>query len=89
MTDAFVMVEFEDKIKRIFAVVIPNKRAETILSIIYKIDIYGSIIWTYEHKSYSQLTSKRFLHSTVCHKYNFVEKETRTHTQAVESLITA
>ncbi|KCZ77588.1 hypothetical protein H311_01400 [Anncaliia algerae PRA109] len=47
--------------------------------------INGSVICTDEHKSYSQLTSKGFLHLTVCHKYNFVDKETGTHTQAVES----
>ncbi|KCZ80089.1 hypothetical protein H312_02514, partial [Anncaliia algerae PRA339] len=84
-TDALVMTEFTDRIKRVFAVVIPDKRAETILPIICNNIINGSVIWTDEHKSYSPLTSKGFLHSTVCHKYNFVDKETGTHTQVVES----
>ncbi|KCZ75678.1 hypothetical protein H311_03338 [Anncaliia algerae PRA109] len=44
----------------------------------------GSIIYTDEHKSYSSLTLEGFVHHTLCHKHNFVDKLTQVYTQAIE-----
>ncbi|KCZ78234.1 hypothetical protein H311_00738, partial [Anncaliia algerae PRA109] len=45
----------------------------------------GSTIWTDEHKSYSELNQKGFVHDTVCHKFIFINKLSGANTQAVES----
>ncbi|KCZ81530.1 hypothetical protein H312_00982 [Anncaliia algerae PRA339] len=42
-------------------------------------------IYTDEHKSYSALFIKGFLHSNVFHKYEFVDEQNGANTQAVES----
>ena len=44
----------------------------------------GSTVHTDEHRSYLSLNSKGFIHGTVCHKYNFINRLTGVHTQSVE-----
>lgn len=83
-TDAICIVEFNGHISRVYARTIPDKRAETLYSHIEAQVEANSIIWTDEHRSYSCLKEKGFLHETVCHKYQFVTVE-GVNTQAVES----
>ena len=85
-TDALCIVEYNGKITRVFACVIPNKLQSTLVPIICNNVASGSIISTDEHKSYSCLSKFDFTHRSVCHKYNFVDRETGVNTQAVESL---
>ncbi|KAG0419258.1 hypothetical protein DMUE_6377, partial [Dictyocoela muelleri] len=84
-TDALCIIEINNKITRVFATVIPDKKAETIIPIIFNQVTPNSIIWTDEHPSYSSLSSLNFIHDTVCHKYSFMNNKTGANTQAVES----
>ncbi|KCZ80574.1 hypothetical protein H312_02031, partial [Anncaliia algerae PRA339] len=69
----------------VFAICIPNKKSEIILPLIEKHVLPGTKIYTDEHKSYQKLNSLGFIHGTVSHKYEFINKETRVNTQAIES----
>ncbi|KCZ79507.1 hypothetical protein H312_03107 [Anncaliia algerae PRA339] len=84
-TDALCIVEVGQKITRAFAKIIPNKKIETILPIIISQVMPGSLIWTDEHKNYHRLNKNGFLHQSVCHKYEFINKTNGVNTQAVES----
>jgi transposase-like protein len=84
-TDALCIVEYEYNIMRAFACFIENKKASTILPIICANVASNSIIHADKHKSYSSLSNIGFLHDTVCHKYTFINPETGSSTQAVES----
>ncbi len=48
--------------------------------------VSGSTIHTDEIRSYGILTSKRFVHGMVCHKYIFINPVTGVHTQSVGSI---
>ncbi|KCZ79847.1 hypothetical protein H312_02760 [Anncaliia algerae PRA339] len=80
-----MQIKIKNKITRVFTQIIPNKKAGTIMPIIYVQFISGSTIWADERKSYSSLMEKGFIHDTICHKYNFLNKENDVHTQFVES----
>ena len=68
-----------------YSVIVENRSAEVLLSIINQIVIPRSIIVTDEWKSYSSLNELNiYQHQTVCHKYCFVDRNTGTH-QNVES----
>lgn len=87
-TDALCLVEVDllsKKIEKVWAEVIPNKQADTILPIIKDHVIAHSVIYTDEHKSYQRLSNLGYEHKTVCHKANFVDVSTGVHTQNVES----
>lgn len=84
-TDSLCIVEVSERITKAFAVVIPDKRATTLLPIICRQVAANSVIYTDEHRSYTGLSSLNFEHSSVCHKYEFVNNVTGVNTQAVES----
>ncbi|KCZ80791.1 hypothetical protein H312_01798 [Anncaliia algerae PRA339] len=84
-TDAITIVEYKNNITRASAKVISNKEAATLLPIIIEQVKPFSTIYTDEFRSYSALTSYGFFHGTVCHKYNFINKDTGVNTQGVES----
>lgn len=84
-TDALCIVEYDNKIIRGFAQVIANKESATLIPIICRNVVSGTKIWTDEHKSYNKLSDVGFFHDSVCHKYFFVNKDSGTNTQAVES----
>ena len=68
-----------------YSVIVENRSAEVLLSIINQIVIPGSIIVTDKWKSYSSLNKfNLYQHQTFCHKYCFVYRNTGTH-QNVES----
>lgn len=83
-TDALCMVEIFNQIERVYAVVIQNKKAETIIPIICNSVAPNSTIVTDEAKCYLSLRTHNYVHKTVCHKYEFVAED-GTHTQNVES----
>lgn len=85
-SDALVIVEKVQQVTRIFACIIGNKRAETILPIIQNNVAAGSEIHTDEHPSYSALEKLGYVHHTVCHKYEFINRTNNANTQAVESI---
>lgn len=84
-TDALCIVETRNGITRSFATVIADKRASTIIPIICANVASRSIIHTDEHASYRSLNNIGFEHSSVCHKYEFVNRVNGTHTQGIES----
>ncbi|KCZ81455.1 hypothetical protein H312_01127 [Anncaliia algerae PRA339] len=84
-TDPICIIEFTDKITRCYATTISNKSINTILPIIESVVLNGSTIYTDEHKSYQRLSLLCYQHGTVCHKYEFLNRETGANTQAVES----
>ncbi|KAG0418154.1 hypothetical protein DMUE_6406 [Dictyocoela muelleri] len=84
-TDALCIIEYGSGIVRAFAKTIPDKKQTTILPIICSQVLSGSMIYTDEHGAYRNLNSHGFTHGTVCHKYNFVDRITGIHTQAIES----
>lgn len=43
----------------------------------------GSTIVCDEWGGYSNLSENEYEHKTVCHKYNFVDTESRSHTQSI------
>ncbi|KAG0440040.1 hypothetical protein DMUE_2030 [Dictyocoela muelleri] len=59
-TDALCIVETRNKITRVYAQVIKDKKAETIIPIICNQIVPGSVIWTDEHRSYLSLVNKGF-----------------------------
>ncbi|KCZ80226.1 hypothetical protein H312_02376 [Anncaliia algerae PRA339] len=84
-TDALCIVEVSNSITKAYATIIPNKEASTIIPIICDKVVNGTLIYTDEHRSYASLAQKGYVHQTVCHKYNFVDKISGAHTQFVES----
>lgn len=66
-----------------FATMIADRTSATIIPIIERVVRPGSIIHTDEARSY--LSLKKYEHSSVCHKYHFVDPITGVHTQHVES----
>lgn len=80
-TDALVIVEVRSSVSRVFAKVIPNKKAETIIPLICNNVISGSTIYTDEHRAYYSLTSNGYVHGSVCHKYHFVDPKLCAYTK--------
>ena len=69
-----------------YSIIVENLSAEVLLSIINQIVIPRSIVVTDEWKSYSSLNeSNTYQHQTSCQKYCFVDRNTVTRTQNVES----
>ncbi|KCZ80027.1 hypothetical protein H312_02584, partial [Anncaliia algerae PRA339] len=84
-TDALCIVECLNDIKRAYATIIPDKKTSTNIQIISRQVAVNSIIWTDEHASYAKLTDYNFLHSSICHKYEFINSTNGVNTQSVES----
>lgn len=69
-----------------FATIIENKSSNTLIPIISSVVKSGSIIHSDELKSYIKLKDiNGYIHKSVCHKYEFIDKITGVHTQNVES----
>lgn len=68
-TDALCIVETNVGRKRVFACIIQDKKATTLIPIICANVASHTIIRTDEHKSYSSLFKYEYIHETVCHKY--------------------
>lgn len=82
----FGIVDTSTTPARPFMTVVPNRTAETLIPIIEKVCLPGTIIHTDGAKVYTKLSSQKFTHESVNHKTNFVDPITKAHTQNVESL---
>ncbi|KAG0442627.1 hypothetical protein DMUE_0130 [Dictyocoela muelleri] len=71
-TDALVIIEYNDVIKRVFACTINAKTEEYIVPIICSQVASNSTIWTDEHGAYHNLKDFNYDHDTVIHKYKFI-----------------
>ena len=67
-----MIVECNRDITRVWAKIIPNKKASMIIPIICDHVVDGNTIRTDEHCSNPSLQNIGFNHLVVCHKYNFV-----------------
>lgn len=67
-----------------FMQVVEARNKQTLMPIIYNTVLPGSIIYSDEWPAYNSI-NVNYQHSTVCHKFNFVNPETGVHTQNIES----
>ena len=70
-------------------VIVPNRKAETLLSIIYEVVAENSTIVHDSWNSYNRITdfeSKKYRTQRVNHKYNFADPDTGAHTNKIEGL---
>ncbi|KAI5152406.1 hypothetical protein ENBRE01_2805 [Enteropsectra breve] len=85
-THALIIVECSSRARRIYACVISDKKAETLIPIILSQVASNSKIYTDEHHSYSRLDELFAEHCTVCHKYEFINRLAGVNTQTVDLL---
>ena len=71
--------------KKCFFKCVGDRTANTLISIIKENILPGSNIYSDCWKAYSSLNSDGFHHFTVNHSMNFVDPETGTHTNTIES----
>ena len=70
----------------IYLEIVKKRDADTLLPILQKAVKPGTIIHSDQWKAYSNIQNKLNLqHGTVNHSVNFVDPETRVHTQTIES----
>ena len=80
------MVDTSTTPSKVYAEIISNKEAKTIIQIIERVIRPESKIHTDEAKVYKILgRNENYDHTWVTHKYHFVDPSTGTHTQNVES----
>lgn len=65
---------------------VSNRNTETLLPIIKKYVIAGSIIHTDKWRAYDALHNENYIHQTVNLSINFIDLETGVHTQNIERL---
>ncbi|KYN50227.1 hypothetical protein ALC62_04155 [Cyphomyrmex costatus] len=69
---------------RIFVVSVRNRTAETLTSIIRHRILPGTTIYSDCWRAYSNLKNYGYIHKTVNHKNNFLDPDTKVHTQNIE-----
>ena len=73
------------EVRGMFAVIVPDRRAETIMKVIKKYVRPGSIVYTDMFRSYINLERDLgLIHFTVNHSINFVDSVTGVHTNTIE-----
>lgn len=72
--------------KKCFVEIVSNRTAETLLEVISRHVMPGSIIYTDMWKGYQGIEKLNMTHSTVNHSQNFVDPNTGTHTNMIEGL---
>ncbi|KII74513.1 putative transposase-like protein [Thelohanellus kitauei] len=81
----FGAVERHDHSK-LFLMVVPSRKKETLIPIIRERIARGSIIISDCWKAYNELSECRYIHSTVNHSQNFLDRQDRfIHTQNIEN----
>lgn len=65
--------------------IVERRDKETLIGIIQAHVRPYTVVNSDEWAAYASLSNHHYVHNTVCHKYNFVNPETGTHTQHVES----
>lgn len=82
---ALTIVDTTFKPSKGFAKIVTDRSKAILLPIIKDVVRCGSIIYTDEWKSYTDLSLNFYEHRTICHKYHFVDPSTQVHTQHIES----
>uniref|UniRef100_A0A2C9KR82 OTU domain-containing protein n=1 Tax=Biomphalaria glabrata TaxID=6526 RepID=A0A2C9KR82_BIOGL len=72
--------------KKCFVIPVKDRTKETLLQIIKERILPGTTIMSDCWRSYDCLSSEGYRHLTVNHSYNFVNPETKAHTQHIERL---
>ena len=75
----------ERETKNCFFQCVPDRTANTLIAIIKEHVLPGTTIYSDCWKAYSSLNKEGFSHLTVNHSINFVDPETGTHTNTIES----
>ena len=77
----------KDNKSKVFMEAVPDRKADTLLAIIQRWIAPGSIIWSDCWKSYDRIPKlpEGYKHATVNHSKNFVDPETGTCTNRIES----
>ena len=75
----------ERETKNCFFQCVPDRTANTLIAIIKEHVLPGTTIFSDCWKAYSSLNKEGFSHLTVNHSINFVDPETGTHTNTIES----
>ena len=75
----------ERETKNCFFQCVPDRTANTLIAIIKERVLPGTTIYSDCWKAYSSLNKEGFSHLTVNHSINFVDPETGTHTNTIES----
>lgn len=71
--------------RRVFLVPVPDRRADTLISIISERVLPGSIIFTDMWRAYNCIEERlQMLHYTVNHSVEFVDSSTGVHTNTIE-----
>jgi len=84
VTGQWVFGGYERESKKLFIECVPDRSAETLLAIIKKWIKPGTTIMSDCWKAYNCLQSEGYQHLTVNHSYNFVDPDTKAHTQHIE-----
>ena len=71
---------------RCILMVVPNRKAETLLSIIHQVVEPGTTIIHDKWSSYNKIKDLGYTSLSVNHSYNFVDPETGAHTNKIEGL---
>jgi transposase-like protein len=71
---------------RCYLTMVPNRKAETLLQVIYDHVEPGTVIVSDSWSSYRKLNNLNFGHATVNHSVNFLDPETGAHTNKIEGL---
>ena len=85
MDGVWVFGGIERETKKCFFKCVADRTANTLVSIIKENILPGTTIYSDCWKAYSPLNSEGFSHLTVNHSVNFVDPETGTHTNTIES----
>ena len=72
---------------RCYIVIVPDRKAETLLKIIFELVLPGTTIIHDSWSSYNKIQNlKGFKSMSVTHNYNFKDPETGAHTNKIEGL---
>ncbi|KCZ76961.1 hypothetical protein H311_02034, partial [Anncaliia algerae PRA109] len=65
--------------------IVLRRAANTLLPLLQWYVLHGTIIHGDEWSAYGNINSLGYVHKTICHKYEFVNKTNGVHTQHIES----
>ena len=74
------------KARAVYFEVVPDRKAETLLAIIHQHVLPNSIVYSDKWSAYNNICKLGMEHQTVNHSYNYVDPDTLTCTNTIESL---
>lgn len=86
LKEQWIFGGIERPTKKVFIVPVENRSSKTILSLICKYIASGSIIHSDCWRAYNDLKNENYAHQTVNYSENFVDPNTKVHTQNIERL---